>query len=353
MEQLGFAGKITELITPSDYEGFELARVILEHRERYVVQTTDTVRSAEVTGNLRFSANDRRDFPAVGDWVKIMVLDESTAIILAVFPRTSILERQAVGKVGEVQVIASNIDCAFIAQSFGHDLNLNRLERYLAICHAALIEPVILLTKADLVEKEEQEAVLAQVRERVKGIPVLPISIETEQGLAKLQEELQPYRTYCIMGSSGVGKSTLVNWLKGIEVLKTGSISSSTDKGKHTTSHRELIVLPNGSIIVDTPGMRELGMVDNAQGVELTYDEILAFAENCKFNDCTHTEETGCAVLQAVDEGEISPAALDNFQKLLREQTHFSSSIQEKRRKSKAQGKLYKSIQEERRKQKY
>ena len=353
IQELGFVGKITKLIAPGALENFELARVIIEHKERYIVQSTQGTYSAEITGNLRFSAESRADFPAVGDWVKMVTMDEETAIILEVLPRVSVLERQAVGKYGEVQIIASNVDYAFIVQAVGHDFNLKRIERYLTICHASGIVPIIVLTKIDLSEEEEVEQLLQQIKERVRGVEVFALSNTTEEGLEQFKNKMEAYKSYCFLGSSGVGKSTLVNHLKGEEVLKTSAISSSTNKGRHTTSHRELIILPNGSIVIDTPGMREVGITGQAQSVETTYDEIVVLSDACKFKDCSHNNELGCAVLAAVEEGQISEEAYENYQRLRREQARFSASLRERRKKDRAQGKLYKAIQRERRKNKY
>lgn len=350
MKELGFFGKITELIQPADWDGFKLARVVAEHKERYIVQSQEGTFHAEITGNLRFSAQSRSDFPAVGDWVKITMMDKDLAIILQVFPRTSVLERKAVGKFGEIQLIAANIDVAFIVQAVDRDFNMNRAERYLAVCRNAQIQPVLLLSKIDLIEEAALNQMLAQIQKRIKTIPVLTLSSETQNGYEQLTQVLEPYKTYCFLGSSGVGKSTIVNHLAGHEVLKTNTISFSTQKGRHTTSHRELLVLPNKSIVVDTPGMREIGLTDNTGGVELTYDEISKISKQCRFTDCSHTNEKDCAVLQAVEEGIISEEMLANYRKLVREQIRFSSSIKEKRQKSREQGKLYKAIMNEKKK---
>lgn len=353
MKELGFDGQITELISTEDIDGHELGRVIVEHKERYVVQTEKGTFSAEITGNLRFAAEDRKDFPAVGDWVKLIMMDEETAIILEVFPRMSLMERKAVSKQGQTQLIATNIDYAFIVQSVGHDFNLKRIERYLAICHTSNITPIILLSKVDVASDSEIEATLNEIKNRVPNIAVLPLSSESGAGFEELEQLFKKYKTYCFLGSSGVGKSTIVNGLKGQELLKTNSVSSSTNKGKHTTTHRELVVLPNQSIVIDTPGMREIGMTDNREGIEATYSEIEKLATDCKFNDCTHTNEVGCAILEALETEEISRDEYNNYQKLLREQAHFSSTVAEKRKKGKAQAKLYRSVQDQRKKDKY
>lgn len=341
------------LVDSINLEGFMLSRVIIEHRERYTIQSEDGVFTAEITGNLRYSAASRLDFPAVGDWVKAMQVDEETAIILEILPRFSILQRQAIGQHGESQIIATNIDGAFIVQSVGHDFNLNRLERYLTICLAAGIQPYIILTKIDLADQETVTSYLKQINDRVKDVPLIAVSNITHQGVATLTTRLKPYYTYCFLGSSGVGKSTLVNGLLGDTHLKTKEVSEATAKGRHTTSHRELIMLPNQSVIIDTPGMRELGMTDQAGGLEQTYEIIQDLAMECRFKDCSHTEEEGCAVLAAMENDSLDPALYENYMKLQREQAHYSATIKEKREKNKQQGKLYKSIQRANRKSKF
>ena len=343
MKELGYVGRIAELLDPLDLESSTFGRIIVEHKERYVVQGAQGVFNAEITGNLRYSAQNRQDFPAVGDWVSLTMMDDETAIIFEILPRFSILERRAVGKFGESQTIATNIDIAFIVQSVGHDYNLNRIERYLALCKSSGIDAVILLTKTDLVDKSETIRLLGEINDRIKDTQVVTISNETLNGFDLLHKVMKPYLSYCFLGSSGVGKSTIINHLLGSETLRTNSISSSTNKGKHTTSHRQLIILPNKSIVIDTAGMREIGMTDNAKGIELTYDEIADLSHHCKFSDCTHTNEIGCAVLDALDAGKLSEAVFENYHKLKREQAHFSSTVAEKKHKGKELGKLIKA----------
>lgn len=353
LKHLGYNKKLEEYISTNQLEQFLMGRIVAEHKERYIVQTSEKTLNAEITGNLRFSAQSREDFPAVGDWVALISYDSDSAIIHKVLPRFSVLTRQAVGKFGEIQIIATNIDVAFIVQAVDRDFNLNRMERYLSLCNNSDIKPVILLSKTDLVDKTELEETIVQIQKRVKNIPVMSLSSETNDGYENFTQFFTPYKTYCFLGSSGVGKSTIVNRLAGSEVLKTNAISSSTQKGRHTTSHRELIVLPNKSIVIDTPGMREIGLTENPDGLELTYDEISELSKHCRFNDCTHTNEKGCAVIHAVEDGELSMDMLENYQKLVREQIHFSSSIKEKRQKSKEQGKMYKAILNEKKRNKF
>ncbi len=353
MKELGYTDKMQTIAGPPVTDGFMLARVIREHRERYTIQAADGIYMAEITGNLRYSAESRLDFPAVGDWVKAIRADEKSAIIMEVLPRFSILQRQAVGQHGERQVIATNIDTAFIVQAVGHDFNLNRMERYLTICYGAGIKPVVVLTKTDLIDDESLSEHLSKIRERVRDVPVIAISNITRDGYDQITALMNPFETYCFIGSSGVGKSSIVNGLAGGEILLTSEVSDATAKGRHTTSHRQLIILPNKSLIIDTPGMRELGMTDQGSGLEMTYDEIHELAGQCRFNDCTHTSETGCAVLEALDNGELAQEVYENYMKLQREQAHFSATIKEKREKGRKQGKLYKSIMQAKQSKKF
>ncbi len=343
MKALGFTPKIAERIG-ENVPPKELARVIAEHKERYKVQNAEGIFNAEITGNMRFSASSRSELPAVGDWVRITKMDEQNAIILERLPRYSALERQTVSQSSDIQIIAANIDHAFIVMAAGHDFNLNRMERYLVICHAGKINPIVLLTKTDLVTAEEKEKLLASIEKRAPGIPVLAVSNETLEGLNELQNSLKPYETYCFVGSSGVGKSTIINRLNDTDILKTGTLSTSTGKGKHTTSHRELIILPDNSIVIDTPGMRELGIAASNESLDQTFDEISFLAKKCRFNNCSHENEAGCAVLQAIEKGELSVEVYQNYLKLRREQEHFESTIQEKRRKGREFGKMVKEV---------
>ena len=348
-EELGYNKSVKALINFNEGD-YELGRVIIEHRDRYSVQTPNKTFQAEITGSLRYTSESKSDLPAVGDWVKLSVFDDESAVIHEVLPRFSILERQAVGKFGEKQIIASNVDVAFIMQAVGHDFNLNRLERYLTVCTASSIKPIIVLSKIDLIGREEINQLTKSVKARIKDTPVYPISNQTLFGYDKLKKTIISGNTYCILGSSGVGKSSLTNNLLQTQKMDVNTVSESTSKGKHTTSHRELIVLPEGGVLIDTPGMRELGITDGSEGIEHTFGQISMLAKNCRFNDCKHMEEPGCAVLEALESGELDRASYENYHKLKREQAHFSSTIAERRAKDKKQGKLYKRIQEEKRK---
>ena len=250
------------------------------------------------------------------------------------------------------KLFATNIDYGLLVQAVDRDLSLNRLERYLTICHASHVEPIIVLSKVDLIAPAELHKIIDHLKERIRDLPIIPVSMHSI-GYEPLQDLLQKGKTYCLLGSSGVGKSTILNHLLGKQQMKTSEISSSVGKGKHTTSHRELFVLDSGGMLIDNPGMREVGIADTARGLETTFESILAYAEDCRFKDCTHTHEKGCAVLKALEEGAIDPDSYANFRKMEKEKAHFEANIHERRQKDRSQGKLYKKIQQQRRNQKY
>ncbi len=350
LEELGYNKNFEAFRIEQKLNDFEIGRIITEHKERYTVKTTQGEYEAEITGNMRFSAVSREDFPAVGDWVALSTYDTDSAIIHKILPRVSIIKRQAVGQFGEIQVIATNIDYAFLVQAVDRDFNINRLERYLTICYASKVNPIIILTKTDLIHEQEKTEIIENVNQRIKNIPVFAISNETQDGYEALKRIIEKGKTFCMLGSSGVGKSTLFNNLSCRSVMRTDSISQSTSKGRHITSHRELIVLENGGILIDNPGMREVGIVDNSNGLESTFYIITELSKICKFTDCTHTNETGCAVIEAVAKGEIDKSSYENYRKMEREKAHFESSVEEKRKKDKEFGKMIKNYKKNMRK---
>ena len=347
LEDLGYNNKLEEIRIASSLDDFEIGRVVAEHRERYDVLTVKGEYEAEITGNMRFSAKSRIDFPAVGDWVALITYEPDYAIIHRVLPRFSMLKRQAVDQTGEVQVIAANIDYAFLVQAVDGNFNINRLERYLTLCHESKVKPIILLSKTDLIEDFRLNEISASLTSRISNIPVLAISNETQTGYDAINEIFERGRTYCMLGSSGVGKSTLLNNLSGKILMKTGNISQSTHKGRHITSHRQLILLNNGAIIIDNPGMREVGIADSTSGLELTFDKIVMLSQNCKFKDCTHTGEVGCSVLEAVERGEINKTSYENYLKMKREKAHYESTLFERHKKDKRFGKIVKNYKKD------
>jgi len=347
LTDLGLTDEITTYIKNNNLSDFVLGRVTQEHRERYIVSTGENEFDAEITGNLRYSADSRADFPSVGDWVTMTIYDSDLAIIHKILPRKSVLERQTVGKFGEKQIISANIDVAFIIQSIDNNFSINRLERYLTICYSANIEPILVISKIDLSTETDIRNASKKLEIRDKKVKYILLSNLTQQGLDQILEVLQKGKTYCVVGSSGVGKSTLINNLLKKNVLKTGQISQSTNKGRHITDHRELFVLENGGIIIDTPGMRELGMTDNIEGIKTTFGEIFDLSLKCKFPDCKHIDETGCAVIEALNNGTIDKDSLDNFIKIQSEQQRFQTTIVEKHKKDKAFGKMLKNYKKD------
>lgn len=353
LEHLGYNDKIEKLRIQHNLLDFESGRIISEHKERYIVKTEKGEFDAEITGNLRYTANTREDFPAVGDWVTISEYDDNKVLIHSVFPRKTIIERQAVGKQGEKQIIATNIDYAFIVQAVDRDFNINRIERYLTICNVSNVKPIIVLNKIDLINDSELSELVSKVQERIKQVPIIPISNESQKGFEKLKKNIEKGKTYCLLGSSGVGKSSLLNNLSGKQLMKTNTISANTNKGRHITSHRELIVLENGGIIIDNPGMREVGIADSVGGLEKTFEEIVELSKNCRFKDCTHTIEIDCAVMAAVENEKVDKLFYENYLKMKREKGYFESTVAEKRKKDKNFGKMVKQFKNLKKSNKY
>lgn len=344
LENLGYYEGLKQYWESQALEELDPARVIAEHKERYTVINHNGTYEAEVLGVIRFNATDRSGFPAVGDWVAIRTYEDGFAMIHQVLPRKTVLERQAIGRYGEKQIIAANIDVALIMLASDRDFNLNRLERYLTICYAAGISPVILLSKTDLLTQEEVESRLNMIRKRNPGIEVIPVTSARGTGYDGLKDLLQGGLTYCLLGSSGTGKSTLINGLTERDLLRTSPLSLSTAKGRHTTTRRELFILEQGGMIIDNPGMREVGVTDSEEGLESTFDYIVRLARECRYADCTHTHEMGCAVIEAVEQQKIDRAQYQNYLKMEREKAHFQSSALEKRRKDREFGKMVKEV---------
>jgi ribosome biogenesis GTPase / thiamine phosphate phosphatase len=353
LEDLGYNKDLENFRIDNGLSSFETGRVIAEHKERYIIWTEQGEFEAEITGNMRFTAKGREDFPSVGDWVALTTYDSYFAIIHRILPRSSIIKREATGQFGEIQIIATNIDYAFIIQAVDRDFNINRLERYLTICNSSRVKPIIVLSKIDLVNEQKITEILEYIKVRIKSTPIIAISNLSQDGYDSIKRIIEKGKTYCLLGSSGVGKSTLLNNLSGKTVMQTGTISRSTNKGRHVTSHRELIILENSGILIDNPGMREVGIADSTGGLEITFDTIASFSLNCKFKNCTHTSETGCSVLEAVENGELDKASYENYLKMKKEKAHFESTVREKRKKDKEFGKFVKNFKKDMKKNKY
>jgi len=353
LEDLGYDPDLESIRIRDGFDSLEVGRVTAEHRERYMVRTADREYEAEVLGNLRYTAQSRSDFPAVGDWVAFSSFDSEKGIIHGVFPRKSVLERPSVAIKGETQIIAANIDVAFIVMAVDRDFSINRIERYLTICHSAKVHPVIVLSKIDTIEKSDLKKKMEDIGKRITDIPVYPISNTTRQGIEDLKSEIMKGRTCCLLGSSGAGKSTLLNVLSGQQIMSTAQISEYSARGRHVTTHRELHVLESGGILIDNPGMREVGVADSSGGLDMTFGKIPELAGHCRFKDCTHTVEQGCAVIEAVEQGEIDKSSYENYLRMEREKEHFESTVAEKRRKDKNFGKMVREIKKSNKSGKY
>lgn len=322
------------------------ARVISEYKGAYRVKNNNGEFLARVTGKKMFDALTREDYPAVGDWVIIEELSEQKAVIKEILPRHTIIKRKQIGKEA-VQIIATNVDVAFIIESIDRDFNLNRFERYFAIAKDGGVKPVIILNKIDLISSEELNIKLEQIKKRFDNVDCITTSIITDKGLNILKNYMEKDKTYCFLGSSGVGKSSLINRLLDEDVIRTKSISTSTGKGKHTTTNREMYFLENGAIVIDNPGMREIGMTNVGTGVDNLFDEITILAKKCKYVDCTHIHEPGCQVLSELKSGKLDKEKYTNYINLKGEVEHYEMSELEKREKDRQFGKFLKNAKKE------
>lgn len=345
IEQLGFNKWFLDRMDPTKSIDNQIARVITVNKDSYTINNGKGDVSAEVTGKLMFSADSPLDYPATGDWVLVRYFDnDSFAVIREIVPRRSILKRKTPGKKIEFQLIATNIDTGLIIQSLDSNYNLRRLERYLVMINESDIQPVVLLSKSDLLPVNEIEKKVNEIHALNPELRVMPFSNKDSTTLKRVEALLEPRKTYCLLGSSGVGKSTLTNNLLDEMRLKTHKVREKDGKGRHITTRRQLIRLQNGAMIIDTPGMRELGNFAIETGIDGTFDEIAALTNQCRYNDCSHTHEQGCAILAALKDGIISQDRYQNFIKLKKESAFYKMSYLEKRHKDKQFGKHVKSV---------
>jgi ribosome biogenesis GTPase len=347
LKDLGFTGWFQERLRESGQPEHSLARVITVNKDNYIIRNEGEEIPAELTGKLMYGAESNLDLPTVGDWIYVQYFNENTfATIHEIFPRKSHLKRKVAGKKIEYQLIASNIDIAFIVQSTVFDFNLPRLERYLIMVNEGNIEPVILLSKRDLISDENLEQEIFEIKNMNLNYEIVAFSNKTGEGLDKIQEILKPGQTYCLLGTSGVGKTTLINRLIGKDLFRTDAVREKDGKGRHVTARRQLILLEHGGMIIDTPGMRELGNIEISAGLSETFSDLANFAQNCRFKDCTHIEEPGCSVKKAVKEGVLSAKRYRNYLKIRKESEYYETSYLERRKKDKKFGKICREAKE-------
>jgi ribosome biogenesis GTPase len=344
LQEIGFNQWFQEKQQELQIPHCSVARVTAVNRESYLVRNEKIEVQAEVTGNLLFAAESGMDLPVVGDWVFVQYYNEYTlAIIHGLIPRKSILRRKTPGKKIEHQVIASNIDVAFIVQSCERNFNLRRLERYLVMVNEGHIKPMLLLTKSDLVSAEELEREISEVRQANIHCGIVALSSRTGSGLDQIRQVLETGKTYCLLGSSGVGKTTLLNHLIGRNLFETNAVRDYDGKGRHTTARRQLIVLDQGAMLIDTPGMRELGNIGANSGIEESFSDIWELSKRCRFSNCTHTTEIGCSLLEALENRELSKERYQSYLSLLKESEYYQMSYVEKREKDRKFGQFIKS----------
>ena len=322
----GWHGQVAARFANHAAAGARPGRVVAEHRGSYVIVTEFGEREASVSGRFRHVAEFAEDFPAVGDWVAVEAIDGAgSAVIQAVLPRQTRFVRPARGGIPGAQVVAANVDVALVVVGLDQDFNMRRLERYLALTWSSGAEPVIVLNKADVCD--DVGARLADVASVAPGVPIRVLSALARTGLESLSPLLEPGRTVVLLGSSGVGKSTIVNALLGCERQQTGEVRADDQRGRHTTTMRELLVMPAGALLIDNPGIRSVGMWEVEDGLADAFADIAALVQECRFSDCAHGSEPGCAVGRAIAEGTLPAARLESQRKLARESAALAARV--------------------------
>ena len=345
IKRLGYDHWFQTNINAEKLAEHEIARVISVHKDSYVITKGSDDVFAELAGKLIYSTDSPIGLPTTGDWVYASFYDDDNhAIIHDVLPRKTLIKRKVSGKNIEFQLIAANIDLAFIVQSLDENFNLRRLERYLVMINESNISPIVLLSKCDLLSEAEIEEKIESIVNIMPHTKVIPFSNQNGINIDTIKNLLVYGQTYCLLGSSGVGKTTLLNSIIGNAHFETTPVREKDSKGRHTTTHRQLIQLNTGAMLIDTPGMRELGNISADIGIDETFSEIIELSRQCKFNNCTHVNEKGCAILTAINEGILSEKRYQNYISMKKELNYNEMSYFEKRQKDKQFSKYCKSV---------
>lgn len=351
LTSLGWNDHFAAAYAPWAKPGYVPGRVVLEHNHLLRVMTESGEQLAEVSGRVKHEATGRHELPAVGDWVVLRLDDGGRCQICAVLPRTGRFSRKSAGEWTEEQVVAANIDTVFLVSGLDGDFNPRRIERYLLLARDSGATPVVILNKADVADDVEEAIALVQTL--APEVPVIAISAADGRAFDALNVYLQPGKTVALLGSSGVGKSSIVNRLVGSMVLPTRSVRESDSRGRHASVHRQMIALPSGALVIDTPGMRELQLWGSESAPTDSFADITTLGEGCRFRDCRHRQEPGCAVKAAAESGELDAARYENFIKLEEERDELErrqgeKALLEQKRQSKVMGKALKAMQKTR-----
>ena len=329
-------------------------RVTRRDRNRYQLIGEDGPIDGEVSNRMLSASEDMASLPAVGDWVLATTNDDGTCIVREVLPRFSSFSRKVAGETTRQQIVAANVDTVFLVSGLDNDFNVRRIERYVTLAWNSGATPVIVLNKSDLVD--DIDAFIRQVNDVAFGIDVVCVSTLGAPGIESLRSYLQPGKTVALLGSSGVGKSSIVNAIRGDDSLATAPVREDDSRGRHTTTYRELFVTPDGALLIDTPGMRELQLWAEEEDVQQTFPEIEELATQCRFSDCAHVTEPGCAVREAIENGSLDLGRLRSYDKLMKEVAYLElrkgQTSHELRKHDKALGKMYKNVQQHNRKNK-